>query len=527
MIKKARELIEKLELGFIELFIGFFMLIGLVGYFGSLPADWDWIDHTVAFIMFTYFFYILDITSIIFGKKSKIANLIIPISYLSIFFKDIIAYTGAGAFNFTFLKFINPVYIFLAENLFLVTSISIYLGLLGLAISAAYISRNIEISHPSLLYAVYKKPLERKIPKFLISFLLLLAFYYLIYNPILEWLEFVLDDPIIVVGTVYYITKIARHHKKFHESHAISKIGDIVWTWYGKFISLFHYRKTLPLAISGLLILHGISDIGVFAYSLIFGGKSLYLDFLDSGHATFFRLFINDAANSSPATSIFLSAAYFFNALSLLILFLIPIIVWIRMFSQKGLHLNRIYLFFIYASVLMYISLPGYSISRISSSDVIGADINSRSILGIQSVLRLYFPERETLVAFAVLLSLALGLIVYLLSLNHRVKKEAYALAIVLGLAFYAAYFYNFFISLIGYLFDTISAMTNSGNLILAALFMIFAVFSILFYIGGYLVFLYEIIMEYHRRKWSEPIDEELVYAIGSLRRIKRRMIRK
>ena len=500
MIKKTREVIEKLEFGFIELFVGFFMLIGLVGYFGSLPADWDWLDHTVSFIMFTYFFYILDITSIIFGKRSRIVNLIISVSYLSIFFKDIIAYTGASAFGFTFLKFINHAYMFLAENIFLATVISIYLGLLGLAISAAYISRNIEISHPSLLYAVYKKPLAGKIPKFLIAFLLFLAFYYIIYNPILEWLEFVLDDPIIVVGIAYYIVKIARHHRKFHESHLISKVGNLVWTWYRKFISLFHYRKTLPLAITGILILHGVSDIGVFAYSLIFGGKSLYLEFLDSSHASFWELFRSDAVHANPITAIFLSAAYFFNALSLLIFFLIPLIVWIRMFSQKELHLNRIYLFFIYASALTYAILPGYSIKQISSSDIIGADINSNSILSVKSVLDVYF-DRETLVMVAVLLSLMIGLIVYLLSLNHRVKKEAYALAIVIGLVFYAAYIYNFFLSLMGYLFDAISAMITASNLILAGLFVIFAIFSILFYIGGYMVFLYEIVIRKLKRK--------------------------
>lgn len=516
---------KKLEFGAVEIFLGFLMIIGLVGYFGSLPADWGWIDHTISFIMFTYFFYILDITSIIFGKSSRIANLIVLVSYLSIFFKDIIAYTGASALKFTFLNFINPLYAFLAENLFLATAISIYLGLLGLAISAAYITGNIEITSPSLLYAVYKKPLERKMPKFFISFLLLLAFYYLIYNPILEWLEFVIDDPIIVVGTIYYIMKVAKHHRKFHRSQAVSKIGEIVWVWYRKFILLFHYRKTLPLAISGLLVLHGISDIGVFAYSLIFGGKSLYLDFLDGSHATFLGLFISDSAHSGTITAIFLSVAYFFNALSLLIFFLIPVVVWARMFSQRELHLGRIYLFFIYASAFMYILLPGYSIKQIANSDVIGADITSSSIFGVQSVLGGYFREHETFIALAVLLSLVLGLVICLLSLNQRLRKEAYALAIVLGLAFYAVYLYNFFISLMRYLFGVISAMMDAGNLILTFLFMIFAVFSILFYIGGYLVFLYEIAMEFHRRKWSEPIDEELVYVISRFRGIKRKMI--
>src|SRR3989338_3271732 len=110
MIAKTREALKKLEFGFLELFIGFFMIIGLIGYFGSLPADLDWIDHSVAFLMFSYFFYILNISSILVGKPSKIANFLIVVSYFSLFFKDIISYTAANAFKFRFLTFINDAY---------------------------------------------------------------------------------------------------------------------------------------------------------------------------------------------------------------------------------------------------------------------------------------------------------------------------------------------------------------------------------------------------------------------------------
>src|SRR3989344_8781063 len=98
MIAKAKDVLRRLEFGLFEVFVGFFMVIGLVGYFGTLPAGLDWIDHTVAFLMFSYFFYILNITSMLFGKTSKTANFLIVISYLSLFFKDILSYTQANAF---------------------------------------------------------------------------------------------------------------------------------------------------------------------------------------------------------------------------------------------------------------------------------------------------------------------------------------------------------------------------------------------------------------------------------------------
>ena len=131
--------------------------------------------------------------------------------------------------------------------------------------------------------------------------------------------------------------------------------------------------------------------------------------------------------------------------------------------------MGRIWLFFIYSAALAYALLPGYSIKQIGSQDLIGADINSRSILSVNSILSQYFPERGALIAAVVIFSLALGVIVYFFSANNRFRKEAYALAIVLGLAFYAAYLYNFFISLMGYLFGAVSAMASAGSFALAS----------------------------------------------------------
>ena len=112
MIAKTREALKKLEFGILELLIGALMVIGLIGYFSGVPADLDWIDHTVSFIIFSYLFYKLNVTSILFGKTSRFANLIIIISYFSLFFKDIISYTSLDAFNFKVLKFVDNIYIF-------------------------------------------------------------------------------------------------------------------------------------------------------------------------------------------------------------------------------------------------------------------------------------------------------------------------------------------------------------------------------------------------------------------------------
>ena len=270
--EKARRLafnsLKKLEIGVLEFFVGVLMIIGLIGYFGTVPADLDWIDHTVSFILFTYLFYRLNITSILFGKTSKLANLIIIISYFSLFFKDIISYTALDAFKFKIIIFVNYFYVFFHDNLTITNLITFYIGIIGIFAISIYLSKKIEVSHPSFLYAIYQKKFKNNLIKFVSIFILLLSFYYFIYNTILEWLEFVVDDPVIAIGFVFFIYKIAKHYEKFHPHNFIFKIGDFSSGWYSRFVSLFHYKKTLALAISGLLMLHALADLGAFAFSL-------------------------------------------------------------------------------------------------------------------------------------------------------------------------------------------------------------------------------------------------------------------
>ncbi|MBI2658747.1 hypothetical protein HYX05_01430 [Candidatus Woesearchaeota archaeon] len=531
MIKKTKEVLKKLEFGFLELFIGFFMVIGLIGYFGTLPADLDWIDHTVAFLMFSYFFYILNITSILFGKTSKTANFLIVTSYLSLFFKDILSYTQANAFKFTVIKFVDKIYLFFHDNLALTNLVAFYIGIIGILAASLYLTKRIEISHPSFLYAIAKSHFKKGLMKFVAIFLSLLSFYYFAYNPILEWLEFVLDDPIVLVGIIFFVATIAKHRYKFHKKHIIFRIGDLVWGWYRKFISLFHYKKTLPLAISGLLILHALSDLGVFGYSLIFLKENFYLEFLKSEHIPFLKLFIEDTKSMPSFAAIPLFIDYALNALSLIVFLLIPVIVWVQMFSQKKMHFSRVFLFFIYSSAAAYMLLPGYvitPITELSTREGIslgGVDILSASLLESKSILDEFFPNKTMVITAVSLISIIFGLAVYLLSSKPKVKKELYALSIIGSLVFYALYIFYFFSGLLDFYDGKLLEIFIPHFLIFMVL-VVFLIMSILFYIGGYLMFLYEIVMEYHKRKGSEPIDEELVAAIRKIKKFEKGMMK-
>lgn len=519
MIKKAKEVLNKLEFGILEICVGALMIIGLIGYFGTVSADLDWIDHTISFILFTYLFYKLNITSILFGKTSKISNLLIVLSYFSLFFKDIIGYTALSAFKFAFLNFIDYFYLFFNNNLFLTTISTFYIGLIGLLIISFYLTFNIKISHPSLLYAIHKKEIKNKFLKFISIFIVLFAFYHFVYSAILEWLEFTLDDPIIAIGIIYYIHNVAKHHAKFNRTNFIFKIGDISTNFYERFISMFHYKKTLTLAVSGLLILHALTDLGVFAYSMTFMKENFYLENLKTEHVPFFNLFIKDSFKLDFSYLIPLMLAYILNLLSLIIFLVIPIIVWAQMFLKRELHMKRIFLFIIYSSIISYLLLPGFKIGQLSDKSIVGVDISTISLLESNSFLSNLIIDKQMLIIVVLLISLTIGLTAYLLSINKKIRRELYAVSILAGLVFYTFYIYYFFISLANYLYGNIIILLPSKHFLIGLTLVLLLFLSILFYVGGYLLFIYEIVMEYHKRKWSESIDNNLYKTINRMKK--------
>lgn len=520
MLAKTKEIFKKLELGLFEVFLGVMMIIGLAGYFSTISADLDWIDHTISFILFSYLFYKLNITSILFGKTSRLANAIAVISYFSLFFKDIVTYTSLNAFKFKFISFVDKFYILVSDNLALTSLASFYIGIAGILIASIYLSKKMEVSHPSFLYAVFQGKIRNAFLKFSSIFVSLLGFYFFVYNIILEWLEFTIDDPVIAVGIIFFIYKIAKHREKFHSKDFIFKIGDFSSGWYKKFISLFHYKKTLPLAVSGLLILHALSDLGVFAYSFIFLKQNFYLEFLDWTHAPFLSLFLNDVNILPSSAMIPLLIIYLLNALSLVIFLIIPIIVWVRMFSKKELHFSRIYLFFIYASAAAYMLMPAYAITPLENSSLTGVDFLSVSILENGAFIDQFFPDKASMILVVSLTAILFGLVVYLLGNNDKLRRELYAISIIGGLAFYAIYIYYFFSSQVSYFYDAITATFLTPHFLIAAILAMLLALSAAFYTGGFLMFLYEIVMEYHKRKWSEGMNEEIVVAIKKFRKI-------
>ncbi len=524
-MEQSPSTLKKIEFGVLELVVGVMMLIGIVGYFGHVSADLDWLDHTISFILFTYLFYKLNITSILFGQSKKALNALIVISFFLLFFKDIISYTLATPNEFVYLAFVSTLQQLFSEHIVEITNATFYAGFAGVLLASMVFAFSSVIAHPSLGFALFPQSKERRFLNLLICFVLLIAFYYFVYSMILEWLEFVLDDPIILTSILFYIHSLTSRKEQFHPESFVFKIGDYSEGLYTRFVSLFHYKKTLPLGISGLLILHALADIGVFAYAFSFGTENLYLQSLEGKYDSWGELFVEDKEGTSLGMAASLGTAYILNALSLFVFLFIPIVAWWRIFTQKELHLNKGVLFLIYAPGVMFLLLPAYDIGPLEEErDIVGVDIFAFSVMDAPSPLEKLMPDRQGLVISVAVLSVLVGVLAMLLGFNPRTRKELYAFAIACALFFFGAYLYEYMGSVLLYLGKGITLLLGEGQWILVGMFALLFVLSILFYILGYLLFLYEIIMEYHNQKWSEPVDEELVKIIEFMKRTEQRI---
>ena len=107
MITRTKEILKKLEIDVLELVIGALMILSLVGYFWPVTPDSDWFEHTVSFIVFSYLFYKVGVSSLLLGYKSKKVDLLIIFSYFILFLKDILIYTEFYTSKFDYLKIVD------------------------------------------------------------------------------------------------------------------------------------------------------------------------------------------------------------------------------------------------------------------------------------------------------------------------------------------------------------------------------------------------------------------------------------
>ena len=374
-------------------------------------------------------------------------------------------------------------YYFIITNRLMIETVGFYIaGITILAISIYLVK--IKIEKKSILNIIHENKkansIGEKIVRFITIYFVLMGFYFIIFNLVIEWLAIAVDSILIVIFVVFYLYLIAKHKRHLNNTALLYRTANAIDIYYDKFIELFTKKKTIGLAITGLLVLHVFTDVANYLIPYVLSSyDTLYLQQAGSGHAPIFYHFAKDFKLVNGVMKSWVFVVYILNIIGMFMLFLGPGYIWMNIYknkhSKKIKHRNWYWIFF--GAVTVLLIKPIFEMTRFNIPYIIGVDIKTHQISAISGV------------GWAVLISAMVMIIFYILSLKylHRVVKLAF-IAVEL---FFGLYLYYFFRDTAKYYTIGVVTLLQNMKIFLGLHLFVFLMITIIFYIGGFVLFVY------------------------------------
>ena len=466
MRKSIRHLIE-------DTFLMIIILLNIFDFAGFLPGDIDYIKKIASWTLVAYLFYSLDISKILFGKSSHDINVLIIISYILLAFRKFTASVDLLAEkSMLFQRFFE----FIGLHSSIIEEFTFMAGGLILLLLSVYMARKFGIRKQSLLGIIQE---SGKPPKQLWGmgirsitiFIVLSSFFIVLFEYIIEWLAIVTDAPLIMLLIAGYLFYVIRRHKKYNLEKIIYKIGHFGEDFYKRFVSLFNQKKTIFIAVSGILTLHLLIDLATFILPFIIAFfKPVYFGYLDPAtHQNIYALLANNLHNAAGIISkAFVILAYLLNTIGIMLLLFLPAFVWYSFFKWKKIKISAIKLGIFLCSVTALIVSPVFRMTKFSDKSIVGVDIQAS---GIQN------PEIAIIAALIVL-----ALVIFLSKISF-IKRCFIAFSLGIVNLMVASYAYLYFISNANYFISAITSVIQDGKYLIALQLFVFFGIVMLFYI--------------------------------------------
>ena len=466
MRKSIRHLIE-------DTFLMIIILLNIFDFAGFLPGDIDYIKKIVSWTLVAYLFYSLDISKILFGKSSHDINVLIIISYILLAFRKFTASVDLlSEKSMLFQRFFE----FIGLHSRIIEEFTFMAGGLILLLLSVHMARKFGIRKQSLLGIIQE---SGKPPKQLWSmgirsitiFIVLSSFFIILFEYIIEWLAIVADAPLIMLLIAGYLFYVIRRHKKYNLEKIIYKIGNFGEDFYKIFVSLFNQKKTIFIAVSGILTLHLLIDLATFVLPFItVFFKPVYFGYLDPAtHQNIYALLANNLHNAAGIISkAFVILAYILNIIGIMLLLFLPAFAWYSFFNRKKIKISAIKLGIFLCSLTVLIVSPVFRMTKFSDKSIVGVDIQTS---GIQN------PE------IAITAALIVFTLVIALSEIPSIKKSFTIFSLIIVNLIVASYAYIYFISNANYFISAIISVIQNGKYLIALQLFVFFGIVMLFYI--------------------------------------------
>jgi hypothetical protein len=500
---------QKLEIGFEEIVIAILIILNILDFTEFLPGTADYIKKIISWSILAFLLYHVSITKLIIGIRKKWVDIGLIFAFFLLIMKNMVGFANAAFLETANQNaFVLDLYGYIIQNNQLFEIYFFIAGIILLTILSLYLSLNEKVVAPSFLNIIHFHPDQSKniakiLNRFFITKITLLAFFIIIFNLLMEWLAIAVDALILVITLAFICLLLIKHREKFTAPRLLYKIEESSEKFYEKFINLFHYKKHIMLGLSGLLILHILTELGNFLIPYLTGiHDAIYFGNFYENHLPLFNimpsvtksLFALQSAGLGWQLKAFIALGYLLNIIAALYLILLPAYLWYHMFKNrklalkqiKNIKLSEIHIFFSITSIVFLLINTSFIINPLKKVGLVGVDVQTK-LLDLSNL------NNDILIA------LGIGILALLVSLKFTnfVKKTVLTSSIL----FFTYYIYLFFHNTISYYLNSIKELFSTHTTITVYL-IIFLVINIIFYTFGMISLFIELYLR--RELWFE-----------------------
>ena len=470
-----------------EIILIIMIYFNIIDFLNVMPPEMDYFNKILSWIGLAVLIYGVSPTKIFFGKKHKFYDIVIIIAYFFLVMKNVTSWAQVSVEETTgSLRSLQEL-ILAQSNFFEITSIVIGVSLL--VILAVVFASTLEIYSPSTLDIIHESGKPSRNPlKFLLRFLsifvVLVGFFVIVFNLLLEWLALAIGSPLVVIGIGGYFIFSIRFKSKFKASKFIYAMANFGNDFYNEFLYLFQSRK-IYLGIIGMLIFHLLTDIGNFMIPYLTTIKNdMYFGLVRENHTPIITLFLQEIPKIGNSEVLGLTVSYIANSFLLLSLLVIPGFIWYKLSKKKPIEFNSIFLTMFYFSIPFFLLSPLFKFKTFNQAGLRGVDILSQEILK---------NTAYTLNSILVLASIV-GLMVFWLTFT-RFKPMLYITTFFLSCGFFGYYIYLYFTDMTAYFIETVSYLMSSSEYITGGFMVMLLLITILFYLGGFISYIFAVVL--------------------------------
>lgn len=199
------------ERGVEIIFFILLLILNLAEFTGLLPGYLDWIKKLISWALLLTILYKADLTKILFNISLPKINITILVAMLLMHLKNIIAFAETQSLERQTI-FIFDLYAVILNNRIFFNETLFFIGAAILLIPTIYLGFKIQPREGSLYYVLSKTHTHNIIQKLARTsgiYILLLLFFFTIFDRIMEWLAVSIDAAVFILGLIILLTLFA------------------------------------------------------------------------------------------------------------------------------------------------------------------------------------------------------------------------------------------------------------------------------------------------------------------------------